>query len=75
MWPFKIAQADMNGVLECDAIFAVVNGVPPDEGVAFELGVAAAASGAGRYVYCCQMRATCYENILSKLTVIYAWFV
>ena len=27
---------------ECDAIFAVVNGVPPDEGVMVELGVAIA---------------------------------
>ena len=33
----------MRDVLEADAIFAVVNGVPPDEGVMIELGMAIAA--------------------------------
>ena len=42
-WAFDISYADRDAVLECDAIFAIVNGLPPDEGVAVELGVAAAA--------------------------------
>ena len=39
-WAYRIGQADMQDVLEADAIFAVVNGVPPDEGVMVELGMA-----------------------------------
>ena len=39
-WAYRIGQADMRDVLEADAIFAVVNGVPPDEGVMVELGMA-----------------------------------
>lgn len=42
-WAYRIGQADMRDVLEADAIFAVVNGVPPDEGVMVELGMAVAA--------------------------------
>ena len=42
-WAYRIGQADMRDVLEADAIFAVVNGVPPDEGVMIELGMAIAA--------------------------------
>ena len=41
-WAFAIAQADSRAVSACDAVFAVVNGVPPDEGVCVELGVAIA---------------------------------
>jgi nucleoside 2-deoxyribosyltransferase len=42
-WAYRIGQADMRDVLEADAIFAVVNGLPPDEGVMVELGMAIAA--------------------------------
>ena len=41
-WAYRIGQADLRDVEECNAIFAVVNGVPPDEGVMVELGVAIA---------------------------------
>ncbi len=41
-WAYRIAQADLNDVKNCDGIFAVVNGVPPDEGVMVELGIAIA---------------------------------
>lgn len=41
-WAYKIGQADKKDVEECDAIFAVVNGTPPDEGVMVELGMAIA---------------------------------
>merc|ERR1719403_506023 len=41
-WFLTVGEADKRAVIECDAIFAIVNGMPPDEGVAFELGVAAA---------------------------------
>ena len=39
-WAYRVGQEDMRDVLEADAIFAVVNGVPPDEGVMIELGMA-----------------------------------
>ena len=42
LWALDIAYADVNGVKNADAIFAVINGTPPDEGVAVELGVAIA---------------------------------
>ena len=41
-WAYRIGQADLSDVREADAIFAVVNGVPPDEGVMVELGIAVA---------------------------------
>ena len=41
-WAYRIGQADFRDVAESDAIFAVVNGVPPDEGVMVELGMAIA---------------------------------
>ena len=41
-WAYRIGQADYKDVREADAIFAVVNGAPPDEGVMVELGMAIA---------------------------------
>ena len=41
-WAYRIAQADCQDVRDADAIFAVVNGTPPDEGVMVELGIAIA---------------------------------
>ena len=41
-WAYRIGQADFRDVATADAIFAVVNGVPPDEGVMVELGMAIA---------------------------------
>ena len=41
-WAYRIGQADYKDVREADGIFAVVNGVPPDEGVMVELGMAIA---------------------------------
>ena len=41
-WAYQIGQADYRDVRDSDAIFAVVNGVPPDEGVMVELGMAIA---------------------------------
>ena len=38
----SIAQRDTKDVIESDAIFAVVNGEPPDVGVAVEVGIAIA---------------------------------
>ena len=37
-----LGRGDLRDVVESDAIFAVVNGVPPDEGVMVELGIAIA---------------------------------
>ncbi len=41
-WAYRVGQKDLRDVVESDAIFAVVNGVPPDEGVMVELGAAIA---------------------------------
>ena len=41
-WAYKIGQKDFRDVVDSEAIFAVVNGVPPDEGVMIELGMAIA---------------------------------
>jgi nucleoside 2-deoxyribosyltransferase len=41
-WAYEIGQRDLRGVRRCDAIFAIVNGAPPDEGVMVELGAAIA---------------------------------
>ena len=41
-WAYRIGQADRRDVEQADAIFAIVNGVPPDEGVMVELGMAIA---------------------------------
>ena len=41
-WAYRVGQADVAAVRECDGIFAVMNGNPPDEGVCVELGIAMA---------------------------------
>lgn len=41
-WAYRVAQADYQDVKDCDGIFAIVNGTPPDEGVMVELGMAIA---------------------------------
>jgi nucleoside 2-deoxyribosyltransferase len=41
-WAYAIGQRDLHDVMACDAIFAIVNGTPPDEGVMVELGIAIA---------------------------------
>lgn len=41
-WPYYVGQADKSDVRNCDAIFAIVNGSPPDEGVMVELGMSIA---------------------------------
>lgn len=41
-WAYRIGRSDFRDVIAADAIFAVVNGVPPDEGVMVELGMAIA---------------------------------
>jgi len=41
-WAYQVGQADFIDVKNCDGIFAVVNGMPPDEGVMVELGMAIA---------------------------------
>ena len=41
-WAYRVARADCQDVRDADAIFAVVNGAPPDEGVMVELGIAIA---------------------------------
>ena len=39
---YKVAIGDLEDVKNADAIFAIVNGIPPDEGVMIELGAAIA---------------------------------
>tara|TARA_Y100001968_G_scaffold330508_1_gene382585 strand:+ start:5639 stop:6157 length:519 start_codon:yes stop_codon:yes gene_type:complete len=41
-WAYKVAMTDLQDVKNADAIFAIINGTPPDEGVSVEIGVAIA---------------------------------
>ena len=41
-WSNKLACSNFNDLSNSDALFAIVNGSPPDEGVMVELGVAVA---------------------------------
>ena len=41
-WAYELAQSNFNDLKNCDCIFAIVNGTPPDEGVMIELGIAIA---------------------------------
>ena len=41
-WAYSVAQRDLQDVRDADALFAIVNGTPPDEGVMVELGAAIA---------------------------------
>ena len=41
-WAYRVGQADIRDVVDADAIFAILNGTPPDEGVMVELGAAIA---------------------------------
>jgi len=41
-WAYQVGQSDLRDVREADAVFAIVNGTPPDEGVMVELGAAIA---------------------------------
>lgn len=41
-WAWRVAQADLQDVRDADALLAIVNGTPPDEGVMLELGAAIA---------------------------------
>ena len=41
-WAYNIGTADAADVIDCDGVFAVVNGMPPDDGVAIEVGMAIA---------------------------------
>ncbi len=41
-WAYDVARSNYNDLKECDCIFAIVNGTPPDEGVMVELGIAIA---------------------------------
>ena len=41
-WAYELAESNFNDLKNCDCIFAIVNGNPPDEGVMIELGIAIA---------------------------------
>ena len=41
-WANKVANSNLNDLRQSDGLFAIVNGLPPDEGVMVELGVAIA---------------------------------
>jgi len=41
-WAYDVARSNFHDLKECDCIFAIVNGNPPDEGVMIELGIATA---------------------------------
>ena len=39
-WANRIARSNLDNLINSDAIFAILNGCPPDEGVMVEIGVA-----------------------------------
>ena len=41
-WAYELAKSNFNDLKNCDCIFAIINGTPPDEGVMIELGIAIA---------------------------------
>ena len=41
-WAYEIGKRDLADIRECDGVFAVINGTPPDEGVMVEIGYAMA---------------------------------
>ena len=41
-WAYDLADSNFKDLKNCDCIFAIVNGTPPDEGVMIELGIAIA---------------------------------
>tara|TARA_Y100001968_G_scaffold316058_1_gene343403 strand:+ start:4389 stop:4859 length:471 start_codon:yes stop_codon:yes gene_type:complete len=41
-WANRVALANLHDLEKSDGIFAIVNGIPPDEGVMVELGIAIA---------------------------------
>ena len=41
-WAYELAKKNYQDLKNCDSIFAIVNGTPPDEGVMIELGIAIA---------------------------------
>ena len=41
-WAYDLAKSNFDDLKNCDCIFAIVNGTPPDEGVMIELGIAIA---------------------------------
>ena len=41
-WAYDLAESNFHDLKQCDCIFAIVNGTPPDEGVMIELGIAIA---------------------------------
>ena len=41
-WAYEVARSNFLDLKECDCIFAIVNGNPPDEGVMVEIGIATA---------------------------------
>ena len=41
-WAYDLAERNFQDLKNCDCIFAIVNGNPPDEGVMIELGIAIA---------------------------------
>lgn len=57
-WAYRIAQADLKDVRESDAIFAIVNSCPPEEGTMIELG-AAIALGKPTFLFRDDFRDTC----------------
>ena len=41
-WAYTLAKKNYDDLKNCDCIFAIVNGTPPDEGVMIELGISIA---------------------------------
>lgn len=71
LWALDIASADSSAVTRADAVLAVLNGVPPDEGVAVELGIAIAL-GKPTFLFRDDFRRCADSNIFSCNLMLYS---
>ena len=71
LWALDVARADVEAVRQTDAIFAVINGTPPDEGVAVEIGVAIAL-GKPTFLFRDDYRRCCDSNTFACNLMLYA---
>ena len=71
LWALDIAHTNIDQMKHVDAVFAVLNGSPPDEGVAVEVGVAIAL-GKPTFLFRDDCRNSADNNIFSCNLMLYA---
>ena len=72
-WAYHVGQKDMQDVRDCDGLFAVVNGIPPDEGVMIELGMAIA-WGKTVFLFRDDFRTCCDSDVYPLNLMVYTGF-